>query len=97
LDHLRRGSLSIANVSICILDEADEMLALGFAEDLEAILAELPESRQLALFSATMPARILTLTKKYLRESCRRHDQIQAANARYHQPNLLRGPAGQEA
>jgi len=68
LDHLRRGSLSIAQVSFCVLDEADEMLALGFAEDLEAILAELPESRQLALFSATMPARILTLTKKYLRD-----------------------------
>ncbi len=68
LDHLRRGSLSIANVSICVLDEADEMLALGFAEDMEAILAELPEQRQLAFFSATMPARILALTKKFLND-----------------------------
>jgi ATP-dependent RNA helicase DeaD len=67
LDHLRRGSLSIASVNFCALDEADEMLALGFAEDLEAILAELPEERQLAFFSATMPARILALTKKFLR------------------------------
>jgi len=68
LDHLRRGSLSIAQVSFCVLDEADEMLALGFAEDLEAILSELPEPRQLAFFSATMPARILLLTKKYLHD-----------------------------
>ena len=66
LDHLRRGSLSIAQVSFCVLDEADEMLALGFAEDLDAILAELPKERQLAFFSATMPARILALTKKFL-------------------------------
>jgi len=69
LDHLRRGSLVIANVKVCILDEADEMLALGFAEDLEAILAQLPETRQLALFSATMPSRILSITKKFLKNA----------------------------
>jgi len=68
LDHLRRGSLSLANVTMCVLDEADEMLALGFAEDLDAILAELPEQRQLAFFSATMPRRIIELTKKFLRD-----------------------------
>ena len=68
LDHLRRGSISIAEVSVCVLDEADEMMALGFTEDLEAILAELPQTRQLAFFSATMPARILALTKKFLRD-----------------------------
>jgi ATP-dependent RNA helicase DeaD len=67
LDHLRRGSLTLANVAHCTLDEADEMLALGFAEDLEAILAELPEARQLAFFSATMPPRIVELTKQFLR------------------------------
>jgi len=68
LDHLRRGSLSIANVHLCVLDEADEMLALGFAEDLDSILSELPEQRQIAFFSATMPPRILELTKKTLRD-----------------------------
>ena len=67
LDHLRRGSISLANVRHCTLDEADEMLALGFAEDMEAILAELPEERQLAFFSATMPPRAVDLTKKFLR------------------------------
>jgi ATP-dependent RNA helicase DeaD len=67
LDHLRRGSLSLDKVTHCTLDEADEMMALGFAEDMEAILAQLPSERQIACFSATMPARILDLTKKFLR------------------------------
>jgi len=67
LDHLRRGSMSLADCAVGVLDEADEMMALGFAEDLEAILSELPESRQLAFFSATMPPKIISLTKKFLR------------------------------
>lgn len=68
LDHLRRGSLRLDGVRYCVLDEADEMMALGFTEDLEAILAELPESRQLAFFSATMPPRVLAITDKFLRD-----------------------------
>jgi ATP-dependent RNA helicase DeaD len=68
LDHLRRGSISLAHVIHCTLDEADEMLALGFAEDLEAILSELPETRQMAFFSATMPPKAVHLTKKFLRD-----------------------------
>ncbi|CAN5492387.1 DEAD/DEAH box helicase [soil metagenome] len=67
LDHLRRGSLNLSEVKHCVLDEADEMLALGFAEDMDAILAQLPEERQIAFFSATMPARIAALGQKYLR------------------------------
>ncbi len=66
-DHLRRGSLSLSSISFCVLDEADEMLALGFFEEIEAILDELPKERQLAFFSATMPPRILTLMNKFLR------------------------------
>jgi ATP-dependent RNA helicase DeaD len=69
LDHLRRGSLSLETVTFCVLDEADEMLALGFLEDMEAILALLPEQRQLAFFSATMPPRIAALTKRFLRDA----------------------------
>lgn len=76
LDHLRRGSITFAEVQVAVLDEADEMLALGFAEDLDAILGELPESRQLVFFSATMPARILSLTKKFLRDPV--HVKIEA-------------------
>lgn len=68
LDHIRRGSLTLENVSYCVLDEADEMLNLGFAEDIEAILADLPESRQLAFFSATMPPRIEDIARRFLKE-----------------------------
>ena len=67
LDHLRRGSLRLDNVKVCVLDEADEMMAMGFSEDLEAILSELPETRQLAFFSATMAARVLDITRKFLK------------------------------
>lgn len=66
LDHLRRGTLVVDQVKVCVLDEADEMLALGFLEDMETILAELPEPRQLAFFSATMPPRIAALTQRFL-------------------------------
>ncbi len=68
LDHLRRGTLNLEHVSFCALDEADEMLALGFLEEMEQILAQLPEHRQLAFFSATMPPRIRALMGKFLRD-----------------------------
>ncbi len=68
LDHLRRGTLVVDQVKVCVLDEADEMLALGFLEDMETILAELPEPRQLAFFSATMPPRIAALTQRFLKD-----------------------------
>jgi|GEM_PF-14176 len=67
LDHIRRGSLSLDQVAFCALDEADEMLTLGFQEDIETILSDLPEARQLAFFSATMPPRIAQMTKQFLR------------------------------
>ncbi len=66
-DHLRRGSLKLDKVSYCVLDEADEMLALGFLEEIEIILAELPFERQTAFFSATVPPRIGELMKRFLR------------------------------
>ena len=68
LDHIRRGSLDLAGVGRLVLDEADEMLDMGFAEDLEAILQETPAERQTALFSATFPPRLNTLVKKYMRD-----------------------------
>lgn len=67
IDHLRRGSLSLETVTFCVLDEADEMLALGFLEEVEELLGALPQERQLAFFSATMPPRIQSLTKRFLR------------------------------
>jgi len=67
LDHLRRGSLDVGGVQSLVLDEADEMLDMGFAEELEAILERTPRERQTALFSATMPKRILEIAKRHLR------------------------------
>jgi len=67
LDHIRRGSLDIGTVSFVVLDEADEMLDMGFAEDLDAILAALPIDRQTALFSATMAPRISAIAERHLR------------------------------
>jgi ATP-dependent RNA helicase DeaD len=66
LDHLRRRSLDLTALKILVLDEADEMLDMGFAEDLDAILEALPAERQTALFSATMPPRILTIAERHL-------------------------------
>jgi ATP-dependent RNA helicase DeaD len=71
LDHMRRETLSLASVKLCILDEADEMLALGFLEEVEGILSALPDQRQTALFSATMQDRVLGLSKKYLTNPAR--------------------------
>jgi len=67
LDHLGRGSLNLASVQTLVLDEADEMLDMGFADELEAILKATPRERQTALFSATMAKRILEIAKRHLR------------------------------
>jgi len=71
LDHINRGTLNLRDVEIVVLDEADEMLDMGFAEDIEAILAVTGDSRQTALFSATMPPRIDGMVRRYLRDPVR--------------------------
>ncbi|EHR52133.1 DNA/RNA helicase, superfamily II [Saccharomonospora marina XMU15] len=71
LDHLGRGTLSLAELRTVVLDEADEMLDMGFAEDIEAILQESPEQRQTMLFSATIPPRIAGMVRRHLREPAR--------------------------
>ncbi len=68
IDHLERGTLDLSCVDYLVLDEADEMLAMGFAEDVERILSETPEYKQVALFSATMPPAIRKITTKYLHD-----------------------------
>jgi ATP-dependent RNA helicase DeaD len=68
LDHIRRQTLRLGSVKVVVLDEADEMLDMGFAEDLEAILEATPSTRQTALFSATIPPRIAQLAGRYLRD-----------------------------
>jgi ATP-dependent RNA helicase DeaD len=71
LDLLNRGSLHLGDVATVVLDEADEMLDMGFAEDLEAILDETPEERQTVLFSATMPRRLDSLARRHLSDPVR--------------------------
>ena len=66
LDHIRRASIDLSRVRTVVLDEADEMLDMGFAEDLEAILTALPKERQTALFSATIAPRIAQIAKSHL-------------------------------
>lgn len=66
LDHIRRGTLKLGGISAVVLDEADEMLDMGFADDLEAILAETPRRRQTMLFSATMPTHIASVARRHL-------------------------------
>ncbi|MBT8335298.1 MAG: DEAD/DEAH box helicase [Gemmatimonadetes bacterium] len=68
LDHIRRGTLDLVTVEMLVLDEADEMLDMGFAEDLDAIVSELPETRQTLLFSATLGPRITRIAGKYLND-----------------------------
>ena len=67
MDHLRRKSLKLVNLSFCVLDEADEMLNMGFLEDIEWILEHLPKETQMALFSATMPAQIRKVANRFLK------------------------------
>jgi ATP-dependent RNA helicase DeaD len=68
LDHIRRKTLHLKTIQMVVLDEADEMLDMGFAEDLDAILEQTPKERQTALFSATMPLRIASIAKRHLKE-----------------------------
>ena len=68
MDHLDKGTLDLSELRFLVLDEADEMLKMGFAEDVETILADTPDDKQVALFSATMPAQIRRISKKYLND-----------------------------
>jgi ATP-dependent RNA helicase DeaD len=71
LDHINRGTLTLSGLEVLVLDEADEMLDMGFAEEIEAILDRTPEKRQTALFSATIPPRIDGMVRRYLRDPVR--------------------------
>ncbi|MDP0074987.1 DEAD/DEAH box helicase [Glaesserella parasuis] len=68
LDHIRRGTLDLSMLKAIVLDEADEMLRMGFIEDVETVMAELPEDHQTALFSATMPEPIRRITKRFMKD-----------------------------
>jgi ATP-dependent RNA helicase DeaD len=82
-DHLERGSLDLSTVELVVIDEADEMLRMGFVEDLTRLLQATPDTRQVALFSATMPAPIRQVAQTYLREPLEVHveqDRISVAH-----------------
>jgi ATP-dependent RNA helicase DeaD len=84
LDHLRRGTLVLDALQMLVLDEADEMLDMGFAEDIEVILDAVPAERQLILFSATMPPRLGKIAEKHLRGARRiqiAHERVAAGAA----------------
>ncbi|CAG9001320.1 MAG: ATP-dependent RNA helicase DeaD [Candidatus Celerinatantimonas neptuna] len=68
IDHLERGTLKLEHLKAMVLDEADEMLRMGFIDDVDKIMSKTPENRQMALFSATMPTVIKKLTRKYMRQ-----------------------------
>lgn len=68
LDHIRRGTLDLSNLQSIVLDEADEMLRMGFIDDVETVMAELPENHQTALFSATMPEPIRRITRRFMQD-----------------------------
>ena len=68
MDHMRRGTLKLGGLSTVVLDEADEMLRMGFIEDVEWILSQTPPTRQVALFSATMPSAIRRIAQQYLKD-----------------------------
>ena len=68
MDHMRRKTIKLAHLKMIILDEADEMLNMGFKEDIETILKDTPEDRQTVLFSATMPPAILKLTHEFQKD-----------------------------
>jgi ATP-dependent RNA helicase DeaD len=71
IDHITRQTLGLGSLQVVVLDEADEMLDMGFAEDIEAILRHTPQDRQTVLFSATMPPRINAMVRRHLRDPVR--------------------------
>lgn len=82
LDHIERSSLKLTELNTFVLDEADEMLRMGFIEDVESVLSSLPEQRQIALFSATMPPRIRQIAKRYLNDPATIEIQAETATVK---------------
>lgn len=90
LDHIRRGKLQLESLRALVLDEADEMLRMGFIDDVETILQETPQTRQVALFSATMPKPIHRVAQRYLKNPVEVHiktktSTVDTINQRYWQ------------
>ena len=99
LDLLDRGALDLSHIKVLVLDEADEMLDLGFLPDVERMLAATPELRQTMLFSATMPSAIVSLARKHLRHpvNIRAESAGDAEHGADHGPVRLPGPRPRQA
>lgn len=96
LDHIDRGTLNLGHLDTFVLDEADEMLRMGFIEDVESILAKLPEKRHIALFSATMPPRIRQIAHRYLREPASVEIRMETATVKSIEQRFLFASQGQK-
>ena len=81
MDHMRRGTLNLSTLTCLVLDEADEMLRMGFIDDVEWILEQTPDNRQIALFSATLPKEIRRIAKNYLHEQIEITIKVKTATA----------------
>jgi len=81
MDHMRRGNIKLDKLKTLVLDEADEMLRMGFIDDVEWVLEQTPKQRQIALFSATMPPQIRKITKRYLRNPAEITIKVKTATA----------------
>ncbi|MBF0264323.1 MAG: DEAD/DEAH box helicase [Gammaproteobacteria bacterium] len=81
MDHMRRGTLVLSELKVMVLDEADEMLRMGFIDDVEWILEKTPKDRQIALFSATMPKQIKHIATNYLNNPAQVHIKLKTATA----------------
>lgn len=96
LDHIERKTLKLDNLSTFVLDEADEMLRMGFIEDVETILAKLPEERHIALFSATMPPRIRQIANRYLKDPASVEIRMDTATVKSIEQRFLFASQGQK-
>ena len=86
MDHMRRGTIDMGLVKMLVLDEADEMLDMGFREDIEFVLDYIPDERQILLFSATMSPDILYITRRY-QEIPRIFEGCTQKNLQYQKPS----------
>ncbi|MEB3332007.1 MAG: DEAD/DEAH box helicase [Synechococcaceae cyanobacterium] len=93
MDHMRQGTLNVSEVRSLVLDEADEMLRMGFIDDVEWVLEQVPAQRQVVLFSATMPAEIRRLSHRYLREPAEITIRTAAADGRRIRQRYINVPA----
>ncbi|HYP04289.1 MAG TPA: DEAD/DEAH box helicase, partial [Cyanobium sp.] len=96
MDHMRQGTLDLSGLRSLVLDEADEMLRMGFIDDVEWVMGQLPAQRQVVLFSATMPSEIRRLSHRYLNDPAEITIRMKGADGRRIRQRFLTVPAPQK-